>query len=235
MIKVAVVDNAESAKKKLKEFLQRYQEKQGIQFLTAYFEDGADLLENYQLVYDLIFLDVEMPRKDGMTTAKEIRKVDPYVSLVFLTRMAQYAVNGYEVNAMDYLVKPINYSAFELRMNHVLEHLQKREETYILINVSGGVRKIPVSRLIYVEVIKHRLLYHTEDGVFETADSMKRLETELEGRGFERCDNSFLVNLKYVTWVGAKELIAGGETIKVSRPRRKAFLQALTNYIGGTL
>ena len=233
MFRIAVVDNAERARKQMKVLLQRYEDEHDVAFQTSYFLDGAELLRNYQPIYDLIFLDIEMPKKDGMTAAREIRQVDSTVTLVFVTRMGQYAINGYEVRAMDFLVKPVNYSAFELRRNHLLDHLQKREEKSVLISTKDGMIRITVSELIYVEVIKHQVLYHTVDGVFETSSSMKNVEAELEGCHFARCDNSFLVNMKFVTWVGQKELLVGSETLKISRTRRKAFLLELTNYIGG--
>lgn len=233
MIRIAVVDNAETAAQRIADYLKRYQEEHGLLFQVSLFHDGAELLDGFQPSYDLIFLDVEMPNKDGMTTAREIRKVDTDVTLVFVTRMAQYAVSGYEVQAMDFLVKPVSYPAFELRMDQMLPRLRQKEERYILISGKDGMRKLPASRLIYVEVIKHRLLYHTEDGVYETSDTMKRAEELLAGCPFARCDNCYLVNLRYVTWVGQKELQAGQDMLKISRPRCKAFLQALTDYIGG--
>ena len=233
MTRIAVVDNSSSAAERMLSFLQRYQQQHNIIFQISFFPDGAKLMENYRPIYDIIFLDIEMPGKDGMTTAREIREIDQDVILVFVTRMAQYAVDGYQVRALDYLVKPINYSAFEMRMNLLLERLPSREEKSILVSTKDGVRKVKTSRLIYVEVNKHKLIYHTEDGDFETSDSMKRVEEELSGQFFERCDNSFLVNLRHVTWVGQKELVAGGCQLKLARTRRKTFLQALTNCIGG--
>jgi len=235
MLRIAVVDNAEGARKKMNELLQRYESEHNISFITSFFADGGDFIRTYQPMYDLIFLDIEMPNKDGMTVAREVRQIDSTVTLVFVTRMGQYAVKGYEVRAMDFLVKPISYSAFELRMDHLLSQLQKREQKSILISTKNGLSRIAISELIYVEVIKHRVLYHTVDEVFESSSSMKNVEAELEGCYFARCDNSFLVNMKFITWVGQKELLAGGETLKISRTRRKAFLQELTNYMGGML
>lgn len=233
MLRIAVVDNAESAREKMKALLQRYESEHDIAFTTSFFSDGEDFARTYQPIYDLVFLDIEMPRKDGMTVAREIRQVDPIVTLVFVTRMGQYAVKGYEVRAMDFLIKPVDYSAFELRMDHLLVHLRNREEKSILVPTKDGMRRIMVSELIYVEVSKHWVLYHTVDGVFGTNSSMKNVEAELAGCHFARCDNSFLVNLKFVTWVGQKDLLVGSETLKVSRTRRKAFLQELMNYMGG--
>ncbi len=234
MIRVAVVDDSAGAKQGMADFLQKYQEKHGVQFQTSFFEDGADFVENYQPVYDLIFLDVEMPKKDGMTAAREIRMVDPDVTMVFITRVVQYAIKGYEVRAMDFLVKPVNYAAFELRMDSLLSHLRRPEEKFLLITTKESVCKIPVSRLIYVEVIKHKIIYHTEMGDYETSETLKGVEEKLENEPFKRCDNCFLVNLKFVTKVGQKELTAGGQQLKISRPRRKEFLEALSDYIGGT-
>lgn len=190
-------------------------------------------MAQYQPVYDLVFLDMEMPNMDGMTTARKIREVDSDVILVFVTRMAQYALKGYEVRAMDFLVKPLDYDAFELRMDLLIRRIPVQKDRSLLLSTKEGMRKIPVDRLIYVEVNRHKMYFHTEDGVFETSDTMKWVEEQLEGAAFFRCDQSFLVNLRFVTWVGPKELLAGGNLLKISRPRRKLFLQALADYIGG--
>ena len=139
MTKIAVVDNSSSAAERMRSFLQRYQEQHNTIFQISVFPDGAKLMEDYKPIYDIIFLDIEMPGKDGMTTAREIREIDQDVILVFVTRMAQYAVDGYRVRALDYLVKPINYSAFEMRMNLLLERLPSREEKDCLFTAGGCV------------------------------------------------------------------------------------------------
>lgn len=234
MITIAVVEDSPKAMEQMKQFLERYRQEHSLDFQASFYPDSVAFLEQYRPQYDIIFLDVVMPGIDGMETARRIRAQDADVILVFVTRMAQLALKGYEVQAMDFLVKPLNYDAFELRMGLLLERLPRQRPKSLLISTRDGKWRIVIDRLIYVEVIKHKLFYHTEDGTFETGGTMKEAEEQLEGCAFSRCDNSLLVNLRFVTWVGQNELTAGGCRLKISRPRRKLFLQELSDYVGGT-
>ncbi len=233
MVRIALVDDSVHTLERLQFFLRRYEQEHDVIFHIDLFKDGVELTKRYAPIYDIIFLDIEMPNKDGMSVAREIREKDSNVILVFVTQMAQYAIDGYEVQAMDFLVKPLDYTAMELRMDKLLNIIENRRDQEILIASREGTRKIPSSRLIYVEVIKHRIIYHTETGDYEIYGSMRQVEEELGGTFFARCDNCFLVNLRHVTWVGQNELTVGGYTLKISRPRRKTFMKALTDYIGG--
>lgn len=235
MVRIAVVENSPDEMARMTEFLERYRQEHELSFQVTCFTDGSDLMEQYHAAYDVIFLDIEMPNMDGMTTARRIRERDADVILVFVTHMAQYALKGYEVRAMDFLVKPLNYGAFELRMDLLLRRIPEQDEHQLLLANKNEMRKISVERLIYVEANKHKMYFHTEDGTFESNCTMKWVEEQLDGAGFFRCDHGLLVNLRYVTWVGQSELVAGGYRLKVSRPKRKMFLQALADYIGGSL
>ncbi len=233
MITIAVVEDSPKSMEQMKQFLERYRQEHDLEFQTSFYPDSVAFLERYRPQYDIIFLDVVMPGIDGMETARRIRAQDADVILVFVTRMAQLALKGYEVQAMDFLVKPLNYDAFELRMGLLLERLPRQRPKSLLISTREEKWRIAIDRLIYVEVIKHKLYYHTKDGAFETSGTMKEAEEQLEGCAFSRCDNSLLVNLRYVTWVGQTELTAGDCRLKISRPRRKQFLQELADHVGG--
>lgn len=235
MIRIAVAENEPAERTRMTEYLERYRQEHGLAFQVSCFSDGADLMEHYQAVYDVIFLDIEMPNMDGMSAARRIREVDPDVILVFVTQMAQYALKGYEVRAMDFLVKPLEYESFTFRMDLLLPRIPNQTEHDLLLGNKSGSRRISIDRLIYVEANKHKMYFHTEDGVFESNCTMKWVEEQLAGEPFFRCDHGLLVNLRYVTWVGQNELLAGGEHLKVSRPKRKMFMQALADYIGGNL
>ena len=235
MIRIAVAENSPEEMTRMKEYLERYRQEHEMAFQVSCFTDGADLMEHYQPVYDVIFLDIEMPNMNGMDTARRIRKVDTDVILVFVTHMAQYTLKGYEVRAMDFLVKPLEYEAFAFRMDLLLQRIPGQNERKLLLSNKNETRKISVDRLIYVEANKHKMFFHTESGVFESNCTMKWVEEQLEGAAFFRCDHGLLVNLRYVTWVGQSELLAGGQRLKVSRPKRKQFMQALADYIGGNL
>src|SRR5574344_3090327 len=119
-MKIAIVDNELESTALLRRFLEQFQEERKLPpFLVATYANGLDFLEGFDGSFDLVFMDIEMPVMDGLTAAKKMRLKDPSVLLIFVTKMAQFAVNGYEVNAMDFMLKPIGYFNFAFKMDKV--------------------------------------------------------------------------------------------------------------------
>ena len=216
----------------LRDFLGRYERERGERLSVTRFSDGDEIALNYRSEYDIILMDIEMPFLDGMTAAREIRKVDPEVVIIFITNSPQYAIKGYAVDALDYVLKPLTYFAFSQRIDRALERLGNREQRYMMINVKGGSRKLDVSRVWFIEVRDHDLIYHTEEGLITTTGTMREAEKTLEGCAFFRCNKGYLVNLEHVDAIREDNAVVHGETVQVSRARKKAFLDALNNYLG---
>ena len=192
----------------------------------------ADICEDGR-VYDLILLDIEMKHLDGMETARRIRELDPEVMLVFITNMAQYAIKGYAVGALDYVLKPVPYFAFSQQLQKVEEQLRRRTRHYLAVPVEGGLRRLDTSRIYYIESEGHRVHFYTEEGDFAAPGALKALEEKLADRPFARCNSGYLVNLAQVQAVQQNTVEVGPYELQVSRPKRKSFLAALTDYIGG--
>ena len=126
MISIAIVEDEDSCAKQMEEYLARYADESGEVFETVRFCDGDEILENYRAQYDIILMDVQMKFMDGMTAAEEIRKVDPEVVIIFITNMAQYAIRGYAVDALDYVLKPVSYVAFSQRLERATGRMKRR-------------------------------------------------------------------------------------------------------------
>ena len=101
---------------RLQEVLHQYEQEKQVSFSCTHWKSGENVLEQYDHQYDIIFMDIRLPGMDGMQTARQLRRMDHTVLLVFLTSLAQYAVEGYEVEAVDYIIKPITYPALRLKM-----------------------------------------------------------------------------------------------------------------------
>ena len=114
---VAVAEDEKTSRQKILDYLLNYQNAGTVRFEISEFEDGEKLVKNYQPVFDIIFLDIEMPRLDGMKAAEYIRQKDEHVILVFITNVARYAVKGYEVQALDYILKPVSYESFSAKLD----------------------------------------------------------------------------------------------------------------------
>ena len=233
MIRVAIVEDEAEIREQLMGYVQRYTRQYGTAFEVKTFADGLEILEDYRPAYDLILLDIEMKHLDGMETARRIRELDPEVMLVFITNMAQYAIKGYAVGALDYVLKPVPYFAFSQQLRKAEEQLRRRARHYLALPVEGGMRRLDSSLIYYLESEGHRVHFYTEEGDFVAAGTLKAFEEKLAERPFARCNSGYLVNLAQVKSVQQGMVQVGAYELQVSRPRRKAFLAALADHIGG--
>lgn len=236
MIKIAIVEDEENYRKILHEYLIKFAEETGEQIHISVFSDGDEIVEKYSADYDMILMDIEMQFVDGMTAAKQIREVDSAVIIIFITNMAQYAIQGYEVDALDYILKPISYFAFCQRIKRALNRMKKREKHYINIVSKNGVYKVEIFEIIWIESAGHRLIYHTRDNIYEsTVNSMKEIESYLSQYDFYRCNKGYLVNLSHVRAITDGWAILSNGKVQISRTKRNEFQKALTEYAGDTI
>ncbi len=231
MIRIAIVEDDKNYTEVLIKYIKRYEAETNQKFNILTFEDGEDIVTNYAANYDIILMDVEMQFMDGVSSAEEIRKIDTEVVIIFITNMPQYAMKGYAVEALDYVLKPINYYAFSQRIDRAISRMQRRSRKYLPISYKGGIKKIDISDIYYIEVQDHNLYYHIKNGTFIERGTMKELEHNLAGEGFFRCNKCYLVNLEYVEGCEENDVIIGNERVQVSRGRKKELLDVLNNYM----
>ena len=233
MTRIAIVEDEAAVREQLAGYVQRYTRQYGTPFEVTEFADGMEILEDYRPQFDIIFLDVEMKHLDGMETARRIRERDGGVLIVFITNMAQYAIRGYAVGALDYVLKPVPYFAFSQQLQKALGQLEKRERHYLAVAVDGGMRRLDAAEIYYLESEGHKVHFYTEKEDFVVPGTLKNYEEKLVGRAFARCNSGYLVNLAQVSGVQQDMVQVGPYTLQISRPRRKAFMAGLADYIGG--
>lgn len=231
MIRVAIVEDDKNYAGVLKKYIMRYEGESGQHFQVTWFQDGEDIVENYKADYDIILMDIKMQFMDGMTTAEEIRKSDSEVVIIFITNTPQYAMKGYEVEALDYVLKPINYFAFSQRIDRAIKRMVHRQKKYINVSYKGRIKKIDVANIRYIEVQDHDLYFHTNEGEFSQRGTMKEIEEMLAEGDFFRCNKGYLINLEYVNGVDGSNVLVGNENVPVSRSRKKDLLDALNDHI----
>ena len=233
MYRIAVVEDDKNFVQELKNYLEQYALEEGQEFEILTFGDGAEILESYTPKYDLILLDIEMPKINGMDAAEKIREMDENVVLMFITNMAQYASRGYSVGALDFVMKPITYYTFSMKIKRALKRVQKKELPSVLLNLSDGVKKLEVRQIYYVEIQNRQLYYHTDEGEFVVRASLQSAEEALPSKVFAKCNHWYLVNLMYVTEVRKNTAMVGPYELEISRRNRAGFLKALTEFMGG--
>ena len=233
MIKIAIVEDDISYSSQLKEYLLRYESEFSESFdITTYF-DGDALVENYSSQFDIILMDVEMKFMDGMSAAEEIRKGDKEVVIIFITNMPQYAIRGYAVEALDYILKPVSYFAFSQRLSRAVSRMKKREQKSVIIPTKNGTARLEANSIQYIESQGHDIIYHTTSGEYHSSGTIKDCEDALKDLHFFRGSKWYLINLHHVE--GLDESCAKlkcGKTVPLSRARKKEFLEALAQYWG---
>lgn len=191
------------------------------------------MVEEFHSQFDIIFLDIEMKMMDGMEAANRIREKDSNVMLIFITNLAQYAIQGYGVEARGFLLKPVKYIAFEQQLNKCIHEIGKKSMEYLSVKYAGGMKKYPLPEIYYMESDGHYIDIHLESEVDRVLCSIKEMEEKLKGKSFYRCNSGIIVNLAHVEKVQKNDVVIHGEVLSISRARKKEFMEALTNYIGG--
>lgn len=231
MIEIAIVDDEESYVSTLKEYLLRYEKESGNHFSISTYSDGDELLQDFRCQFDMILLDIQMKFLNGMSTAEEIRKQDQKVLIMFITNMMDYAIKGYEVDALDYVVKPIEYFSFSQKIERGIQRLEKKKGYEISVNIPAGLKRVSSDDIYYIESNGHQLNFHTIDGQFATRAKMQDYDDDLSQHGFFRSNKGYLVNLKYVDGVEEGCCVIQGDRLPISRAKKTDFMKALTNYI----
>lgn len=232
-MRIAIAEDEIAGCELLKKYLEEYSKAKGVTFEIDYFSNGLDLVEAYKPDYDLLLLDIEMPRLNGMEAAQRIRRQDQDVYIIFITNMAKYAIRGYEVNALDYMLKPVNYFAFAMKMDKVTACLARREKRSMVFSTEDGLIKLAEEEIAYIEAVNHRLLVHTPGRCYTARGTLSELEQRLDGGNFVRCNKGYLVNLRHISRVKADTVVVAGDELVIARRRRDAFLLAVTDYYGG--
>lgn len=232
MKRIAIVEDDQEYQDKLTKFLRRYGEENGEDFQISYYQDGIDFVDEYVFQYEIILLDIKMKFMDGMDMARKIREKDGNVLIIFITNLAEYAIQGYDVAARGFVLKPVTYRAFSLQIQKVCKEINEREDVYVSISFQGGIRKILQKSIYYIESQGHYLNVYLQTETITFYLTLKEFEKKLDTNRFCRCNNGTIVNLQHVQKVEGATVYVNKIPLSISRAKKKAFMEALTDYIG---
>ncbi|MDD6794410.1 MAG: LytTR family DNA-binding domain-containing protein [Clostridiaceae bacterium] len=206
MLKIAVCEDERVQAEFILNLLHKWQYKDiKVQTFISAEEFYFEWCENKD--FDIILLDIQMSGADGMSLAKRIRNDDENIIIIFVTGLAEYMAEGYEVNAFNYLLKPIDEAKFYACLNKVKEHIIKNQKhKFIVLNTEEGIIKVNEADIIMIESYSHNLIINTKIGSFKIVKSLSALAKELDEKLFFRCHRSVIVNLKHIEKIKDKEV-----------------------------
>ena len=232
MIKFAVCDDEPLMVRALAAHIENYmKEKQMTAYSVTCFSHGQPLLEADD-GFDVIFLDICMEQPDGMETARQLRRRGDRSLLIFVTVLEECVFDAFQVEAYDFLLKPLDSTRFQQTMDRALNRLDQRAARDIVIRRGTGCEVVPLDRIVYGEVLGRKVYLHKNDGtVVDYYSRLEDLERRVDGRFF-KCHRSYLVNLDYVRGCqDGQVMLPRGEAIPVSRLRERALAQALLHHM----
>lgn len=231
-ISIIIVEDEDDEYNTLLPMLSNYFSKKDREYKLVRFTNGNDLVNNYPKGADLILLDIELQNSNGMDAALEIRKFDKDVIIIFTTKMAQFAVSGYQVNALDFIVKPYTYDSLSFRLDRAINVLDEKSP-YFMVKTKTGLEMLNPNDLFYIDVFGHSLGFHTEKGTIYVWGALNEYEEKLAPHGFIRCSNSALINYSKIKTIQGMELtMINGDKVQISHPRRKSFMTSLAQWAG---
>lgn len=233
VFRVLVVEDDHSEAEELQAFLARYAKARGLEVQVSWLRTAIDLIAHEQS-YDLILLDIGLPGVSGMEAACLLRASDEITPIVFVTSLAKYAVRGYEVNALGFIVKPVTYSALSLYLDRAVASWRRNAGRYVTISTTSGTRVVPLRRIVYVEVVNHDLIWHLEnERPVKARGSLKGAMQQLEGAPVLRISKSHLINMDKVRSIQHGSLtMSSGDKLPLSRAHRRQTVGRLTTYLG---
>lgn len=203
----------------------------GTDLLIDTFKDGMSFLRNSKKSpYDLVFLDIEMPEMDGITLAKRLRKLNNEVPIIFLTSHIEFALEGYEVNALRYLTKPIDISKLREVLSYALRQMQEQRVIWVKSDLCD--KKILVKDILYMEAQNQNILIFTATDTYSVRYNLSDYEKELQPDDFFRIHRGYLVSLGHIKSIGqGVVLMDNGTALPVSRTKEKMLKESLKQYI----
>lgn len=229
MLKIYIVDDTSSDVDVLKHNLISFFEEKGRELEIIHFDNAISFFENYDEQADIVFFDIDLPGMNGIDAARKLRSMNEYVKIIFVTNFPQFAIDGYGINALDFMVKPISPEVFRLKMERIGDKLKMPK---IKVKYRGDIKVINSEEILYADIYGHNLTIYLSMGEkYSYRGSMKDLEDLLREFGFARCNACYLINLKYLTKIEKEDAYIGDIQLKISRQKKKDFIETVQKYL----
>ncbi len=234
MLRLAIVDDVAADSAVLHQLVADFFEKNNQAYMVRIFNAPLDFIRSTEN-FDIVFMDIRMEKLDGLEVARIMRKINTDSVLIFVTHMAQLAIKGYEVDALDFIVKPADQYSINYVLTKALTRLENVSSTIFALKTAEGIVSLSSNDITYVEVFDHKLAYHTIKGTYEARGRLSDVVQKLDSKRFIMCNRSFVVNLRYVSSACSEYLVVDGKKVYISKSHSKEIMKHFSNYLGENL
>lgn len=221
MINVLICEDDVIQSKRLENYIRNYFEEKSISYELKIFINAEDVIEDYQndILYDIVFLDIILPNKSGVELAHLIRKYDKCCVIIFLTTSREFAIESYEVKALNYLLKPFDVEKMNEIMDDACKIVETKDEKFTSIANKSGTFILKNKDIVYCESYKRKIFIHIKGyDEFVTTFRLDTVEELLNDQRFLRCHKSYLVNMDYIVKIENRNFIlVDGSEIPIPR------------------
>ena len=237
MFRIVICEDDLSYRELLKGFIYKVFEETQEELDLIEFGSGEEALSEEVILegIDIFFLDIQMNKLTGMDLARLIRKENDASEIIFVTSLVNYIQEGYTVRAYRYLLKPINYEDLRSHLLSCMSDIIKSRENFMIIENRGITYKVSINKIMYIEVRKKDLTIYTLDGIYQTKNSMEKIEKKLIRYNFFRCHKSYLINMEHIEIIHKNTVFINNQEIPVSKHRIPNLKTKLTYIMGDIL
>ena len=234
MLRIAIVDDSPDDSAALHALVADYFKSNDQTCMIHIYNAPLDFIRSTDH-HDIVFMDIRMDKLDGLEVARIMRKINTESVLIFVTHMAQLAIKGYEVDALDFIVKPADQHAINYVLTKAMTRMESISNTVFALKTASDIISLSSNDITYVEVFDHNLAYHTTKGVYEVRGRLSDVIKKLDAKRFVMCNRSFVVNLRYVSSACSEYLVVDGKKIFVSKSHAKEIMKHFSSFLGENL
>lgn len=211
----------------IKSFVLKYCFENNIFVNVTIFNDSFDLIESKKFNYDIFLLDIQLPHINGMDVGKKIREENSNTVIIFITNLANFAIQGYSVGALDFILKPVSYNTFSFRFKNACNLVQTIMKRNVTLVLDGKLRSIDSNEILYFEIMDHKIVVHTLKKTYFAYGTLKEIEKSLSNVSsmYERCNSCYLVNLYNIKEIDKDSVLIGNVSLKISKNKKKNFIK----------
>ena len=232
-MKVAICEDELETIKDISEKILYYVKDKNLDLKVFSYDSGEGLLKDIikkEVAFDIIFLDIKMKDLNGIETARVIRETNIHVIIVFISALQEYVFHAFDVEAMDFIVKPIKSSKLHRVLDKAVKKVNQQKNEVLVVHKNNNIKKLPFKDLLYCEVSNHTVFVYEDKVINEYIGKIDALSKELNG-DFFRCHRSYIVNLaKVESYKNGFAYLPSGEKIPVATRRQSEFMKAMLNH-----